>query len=293
MSIGKSAIATLAANIRQGIANRLKDLHTSMPGIIESFDPATQTASIQPTIKRVFITRDGITETLTPSNLPLLINVPIQFPRGGGFSLTFPVTKGDECLIMFAERAIDTWHKFGGIREPNAKRFHSLSDATAIVGLSSLPNKVPSYSGTATQVKKDDGSAVISLNNDSSIGITSDSDITVTSLANIKAEAVGNITATCANLSATASGSAAITAATADITASSACTITAPTITLAGNVIVGGTLAQGGGGVATMSGGADITGPLTNNGKDVGSTHTHPQAADSGGDSEQNTGTPV
>ena len=87
-----------------------KDLHTSMPGIIESFDPVTQTASIQPTIKRVFITREGITETLTLSNLPLLINVPVQFPRGGGSSLTFPVTKGDECLI----------------------RFHSLSDATAI-----------------------------------------------------------------------------------------------------------------------------------------------------------------
>jgi hypothetical protein len=50
--------------------------------------------------------------------LPILINVPVQFPRGGCFLLTFPVTKGDECLIMFAER--------------DAKRFHSLSDATAI-----------------------------------------------------------------------------------------------------------------------------------------------------------------
>ena len=270
MSIGRSAIATLAANIKQGIANRLKDLHTSMPGIIQSFDPATQTASIQPTIKRVFITREGITEKLTPSNLPLLINVPVQFPRGGGFSLTFPVKKGDECLIMFAERAIDTWHKFGGIREPNAKRFHSLSDATAIVGLSSLPNKIPSYSGTATQVKKDDGSAVISLNNDSSIDITSDSDVTVD----------------CVNLVATASG-------TAEITATSSCTITAPTITLAGNVIIGGTLAQGAGGAATMSGGMGVTGTLTNNGTDVGSNHTHPQANDSDGDTQQNTGGPV
>ena len=140
----------------------------------------------------------------------------------------------------------------------------------AIVGLSSLPNKVPSYSGTATQVKKDDGSAVISLNADSSISITSSSDVTVD----------------CANLSATASGSA-------DITATSSCTITAPTITLAGNVIIGGTLAQGAGGAATMSGGMDITGQVTNNGVDISSTHTHPQAADSDGDSQQNTGTPL
>jgi len=270
MSIGKAAIAKLASNIKEGIANRLKDLHTSMPGTIESFDPVTQTASIQPAIKRVFITREGVTETLTPTNLPILINVPVSFPRGGGFSMTFPVTKGDECLITFCERAIDTWHKFGGIRTPNAKRFHHLSDATATVGLSSLPNKVPSYSATATQIKKDDGSAVISLNADSSISITSTSDVTVD----------------CVNLVATASG-------TAEITATSSCTITAPTITLAGNVIIGGTLAQGAGGAATMSGGMGVTGTLTNNGTDVGSNHTHPQANDSDGDTQQNTGSPV
>ena len=77
MSIGKAAIAKLASNIKEGIANRLKDLHTNMPGIIESFDPITQTASIQPAIKRVFITREGVTEIgadvttlLNPSLLP-------------------------------------------------------------------------------------------------------------------------------------------------------------------------------------------------------------------------------
>ena len=51
MSIGKAAIVKLASNIKEGIANRLKDLHTSMPGIIENFDPVTQTASIQPAIR--------------------------------------------------------------------------------------------------------------------------------------------------------------------------------------------------------------------------------------------------
>ena len=270
MIIGKAAIAKLASNIKEGIANRLKDLHTSMPGIIESFDPVTQTASIQPAIKRVFITREGVTETLTPTNLPILINVPVSFPRGGGFSMTFPVVKGNECLITFCERAIDTWHKFGGIRTPNAKRFHHLSDATATVGLSSIPYKVPSYSATASQIKKDDGSAVISLNADSSISITSTSDVTVD----------------CANLIANASG-------TAEITATSSCTITAPTITLAGNVIIGGTLAQGSGGVSTMTGGVDITGTLTNNGTNVGSTHTHPQSNDSAGNSQANTGNPI
>jgi len=288
------ALATLADNIKHGIANRIKELHTSMPGIVQSFDAELQTASIQPAVRRVFITREGTDEILAPSDLPILINVPVQFPRGGGFSLTFPVKKGDECLIVFAERALDSWHKFGGLQDPNAKRFHSLSDATAFVGLSSLPNKVPNYDPVNTQIKKDDGTAVISINEDSTISITADSDITATSQANIKADAVGNIdaiaagdiTLECVNLSATATG-------TAEITATTSATITAPTITLNGNVIIGGTLAQGAGGAATMSGGMGVTGTLTNNGTDVGSNHTHPQANDSDGDTQQNTGSPV
>lgn len=154
---------TLASVVKTGIENRLKDLHTAMPGIVESFDAELQTATIQPAVKRVFKLDNGTKEVLTPSNLPILINVPVQFPRGGGFSLTFPVAKGDECLLVFCERSFDNWHKFGTIREPGARRFHSLSDATAFVGLSSIPNKVPDYDPINMELKKDDGSVVLSI----------------------------------------------------------------------------------------------------------------------------------
>lgn len=162
-------IATLASTIKHGIDNRLKDLHTSMPGIIESFDPVTQLASIQPAIKRIFKTNDGDVEFLTPVDLPILINVPIIFPRGGGFSLTFPVKKGNECLINFCERSIDNWHLTGKSKIPLAKRFHSLSDAVAIVGLSSLPNKIVDYNNTDVELKKDDGSAIFTIKDDGAI----------------------------------------------------------------------------------------------------------------------------
>jgi hypothetical protein len=162
-------LSTLASNIKQGIDSRLKDLHTSLPGIVESFDSATQLARVQPAIKRIFVTRDEDIEILTPLDLPILINVPVIFPRGGGFSLTFPVSKGDECLITFCERSIDDWHQTGKSRSPSARRFHSLSDATAFVGLSSIPNKIPSYSTDEVQIKKDDGSAILSIKPDTGI----------------------------------------------------------------------------------------------------------------------------
>jgi len=227
MANSNPAITNLADNIKQGISTRLKDLHTAMPGIVESFDSVKQTASVKPAIKRVFITREGNEEMLVPAELPVLINVPVQFPRGGGFSLTFPIKKGDECLLVFAERSFDSWHKFGGVQDPSARRFHSLSDATAMVGLSSLPNKVPNYDPVNTQIKKDDGSAVISVNEDSSVSVEADANVT----------------------------------------------ITAPSINLIGDLTV--------------------TGAMTNNGVDVGSTHTHPQDVDSGGNTEENTGSPI
>ncbi len=179
MGSKNSSLSTLASNIKQGVEARLKDLHTSIPGIVESFDPETQLASVQPAIKRIFTSREGDTEILTPSDLPLLINVPVIFPRGGGFSLTFPVKKGDECLLTFCERSIDNWHKNGGVQLPGARRFHSFSDATAFVGISSLSNKIPNYDGTNVQLKSDDSKVELTLLTDGTLSLKAETKVTV------------------------------------------------------------------------------------------------------------------
>jgi hypothetical protein len=175
----KADLATLASTIKQGVDNRLKDLHTAIPGIVETFDPVTQLATVQPAIRRIFITRDAGNETLIPSDLPILINVPVVFPRGGGFSLTFPVVKGDECLLVFCERSMDNWHETGEVKVPGARRFHSLSDATALVGLSSLPNKIPNYDDTNLQLKRDDNSVVFTMLTDGTAELKADTRVTV------------------------------------------------------------------------------------------------------------------
>lgn len=183
-------VQSLSKNIESGVENRLKDLHTAMPGIIKEFDPATQLAKVQPAIKRVFKTLDGDIEILVPESLPILINVPVWFPRGGGFSFTMPIAVDDECLLIFNERAIDNWHEYGGVRKPTAKRFHSLSDAIALVGFSSKPNKIPNFNADDCELKKDDGSLIVRLKSDgSSIDITApdiniNGNLTVTGVVN-------------------------------------------------------------------------------------------------------------
>ena len=164
-------VDTLASVIKKGVDNRLKELHTALPGFIESFDAVKQTASVQLATKRIFITDNGDTETSTAEAVPVLINVPVIFPRGGGFSFTFPIGKGDECLVVFSERSIDDWHKFGKVRTPEARRFHSLSDGMCFVGLSSEPNKIPNFDTANVEMKKDDGSVSIKLQADGEVTV--------------------------------------------------------------------------------------------------------------------------
>lgn len=259
-------IATLADNINKGIDNRLKDLHTATPGIIESFDPVAQTVSVQPAIKRIFKTLEGTSEVLSSTNLPILINVPIIYPRGGGYSLTFPIVKGDECLILFNERSIDNWHKFGTIKEPNDRRFHSLSDAVVLVGLSSLPNKIPTYDNSNVVIKKDDDSSYIK--------VKSNSDIEMYSNANLDITTVGDVNVDCANV---------------DVNASTTAVVTCPESTFNGNVTVNGNITCTG---TTSSPNITASTSLIVNGQEM-DDHRHSQADDSGGNTEQDTGGPI
>ncbi|MEN0630633.1 Gp138 family membrane-puncturing spike protein [Phytobacter ursingii] len=135
-------------------------LKVAMPGVIESFDPDSVTASVRPAIKgyEPGAPGDGWNE------LSLLVDVPVIFPRGGGCTLTFPVKPGDECLLIFADRCIDFWWQNGGVQKPVDPRMHDLSDAFAIVGPQSQAHKISGISTSATQWRTDDGSAYFELN---------------------------------------------------------------------------------------------------------------------------------
>lgn len=136
-------------------------IRVALPGIVQSFDPGTVTAVVQPAIRSVETDNDGNRVT---KNYPLLVDVPVIFPRGGGCTLTFPVKAGDECLVIFADRCIDFWWQSGGVQEPVDDRVHDLSDAFCIVGPQSQAQKIGGISTGATQLRSDDGSTYFELN---------------------------------------------------------------------------------------------------------------------------------
>lgn len=145
------------------------DLRVSMPGIIQSFDPIEQTVTVQPAIKERIIDNDG---TIQIVNLPLLLDVPLVFPRAGGFVLTMPVQQGDECLVVFADMCIDAWWSQGGVQVQAEKRRHDLSDAFAILGTWSQSRRISDYSTISAQLRSENGSSLIDINPDE-INITS------------------------------------------------------------------------------------------------------------------------
>jgi hypothetical protein len=154
------------ASIRAAIDASVVNLHTTMPGKVVWFDGSKQTAVVRPGIKRYFRGQGW-------KVLPDLMDVPVQFPRGGDFVLTFPVRDGDECMIHFAERAIDTWFASGGEQVPHSYRTHDLSDAFAQVGVSSVPHVVSDFNSSAVELRRLDGKAKIQIDGQD-IAITSE-----------------------------------------------------------------------------------------------------------------------
>ncbi|ASN17760.1 translation initiation factor IF-2 [Pantoea ananatis] len=144
-------------------------LRVSMPGIIESFDPIACTCSVQPALKGQGADALG---NMKSAPLPVLVDVPVIFPRGGGCTITFPVKAGDECLVVFSDRCIDFWWQNGGVQEPVDPRQHDLSDAFAFVGPQSQAQKISGISTTSVQVRTDDGSSFIELMQGGNVNIT-------------------------------------------------------------------------------------------------------------------------
>lgn len=124
--------------IAEAIESRLLELHTAIPGKVISYDATKQTAEVLPVVQAAEPREDGGT-TLT--RLPSIPNVPVQWPRGGGYALHLPLAAGDHVLLVFSEAAIGHWRASGEIAPPGDLRRGSLGYPIAIPGIA--PDAAP------------------------------------------------------------------------------------------------------------------------------------------------------
>lgn len=135
---------------------------TAMPGIVQSVDLSTMTCEVQPSIQGIVTDENDVTQNV---NYPKLVDVPIVFPSAGGFLITFPLAVGDEVLVVFASRCIDSWWQSGGTsNQPMEARMHDLSDGFAIPGPRSQV-KLPagSISSSDLQIRNDAGTVFLAV----------------------------------------------------------------------------------------------------------------------------------
>lgn len=132
---------------------RFKGIYTCLPGVIVSYDQSTKRAAVQPALRRILT--DG-----TEESLPIVQNVPVCFPTGGGFSLLFPVTAGDTCILLFSQRGIQNFKETYTEEAPD-EGLLDLNDAIAIMGFGPLSVTPASASGASLQ--SDDGADTVTV----------------------------------------------------------------------------------------------------------------------------------
>jgi hypothetical protein len=113
---------------------QLAAFQTSLPARVVSYDPATQKARVQPTVKVWLPTADEAVDV--EESLPDLI-VPVLPMRGGGFYIHMPLAPGDRVTVLVHDVDWGEWYAYGAIRGGDDRRLHDLAHSVAIpMGLS-------------------------------------------------------------------------------------------------------------------------------------------------------------
>lgn len=247
----------------------LDEVNTCYPAKIESFDPVTQTCTATLSIEDYFTALD---EGYTKQLAPLLIDIPVYSPQGSGWSITFPIKKGDDCLLLFAQKGYDQWlysaaqetGLIDGIPTAEHYREYSLRDAMCLVGIRPIPSAIKDYSADDVDIRNADRTQRITLR------ANGDIELDTTTNVSVKANTV-NVNATTTNV---VSDNVKVQAKDAKVTADTAM-VTCPNTKFMGNITVSGVvncsgLSMGGAGksagVAEIIGTVNITGQTSMNG---------------------------
>ena len=130
-------------------------------GIVESFDGTNCTAQIRIANKMVInLDNSGVQQTI---DYPL-ITAKVYFLGNAGRGITIPLDKGDEGIILFNDREIESWFINGEVNNLAYDRNHDITDAIFLVGMHSQPKMLQFvadcinlwYNDTYIRISKDD-----------------------------------------------------------------------------------------------------------------------------------------
>ena len=134
--LSKSISKDLPSTLDSFVNGALADLNCVKIGIVDEYYPEERTAKVLLSNKRC----TGFTGTgvqLTREYPPIYPRVMFIGTVDNG--IDYKVQKGDEVLVFFCDRELESWWLTGEVSQLNSLRTHHLSDCVAIAGLRSQP----------------------------------------------------------------------------------------------------------------------------------------------------------
>lgn len=140
-----------AENIETGARNIVKRMAVSYPYKVVSQDSESGLVSLDPLIK--IVAADGVI-----SDLPSLVEVPVAYPAGGDYHLFFPLSAGDEGMVVVSSRSMSQWVESGDPEaNPEGRRVSSLVDAVFFPGLRPRTNPRAELANGVLSIGSDSG----------------------------------------------------------------------------------------------------------------------------------------
>ena len=241
----------------------LSEVNTCYPAKVVAYDPSTQIAQCVLQVEDYYT---GLDYSFRKQEAPVLVDVPVMTMQAGAFMMTFPVSVGDDCLLLFAQKGYDHW-LYSGASEtgllneqptPDHYRAFDLSDGICIVGLRPIPRAIPNYNPEDAELRNEANNQKIVLKANGDIEILTESKLNITAQeVNVKAPTVN--------------------------VESDMVTVKSPMTKFTGSIEVGGNISMGGGaksgicdikGTLKVSGAGDFQGDVVAQGTSVHG-HTH------------------
>jgi hypothetical protein len=146
----------LAEVLSKFIDYKLATLRVAMPAQVNAYYPATQTVDAQPVVSSAIALDDGA----LVEELPSLYGIPVEFPRGNGYIVMFPLAAGDTGLLEICDFSLDLWRATGQAGAPSDLRAHALGNAVFRPGLSPSTHPVANQPN-ALVIGRENGTQIV------------------------------------------------------------------------------------------------------------------------------------
>ena len=134
--LAQNTVKDLYQTLKMSNNNLAENLNCVRIGIVQEFYSDNLTCMVKIASKKVIKYNQDGTQTVR-DYAPIFAKVCYCNPFE-----TFPLKEGDEVVLLFNDRELETWFINGQANLENHQRMHDLTDCIAIAGIRSIPKMI-------------------------------------------------------------------------------------------------------------------------------------------------------